>query len=420
VNVDWGRLRAVVFQSDDWGLCAWVPDEQAYRALADSPAWRTPSGRSYGRSTLESADDVAQLTEALLEFRGADGFPPVWQANTVMAAPDYEQLVPPLFPVEELPLVRLPGTPSRWRRPGLWEQVRSAQEAGVWWPELHGLHHLPATAWLTALRRGATDARRAHEHQSPVCETVVASSEYDPSEPKEQRVRSLEMAVQHFQTLFGRRPNSLCPPDYRWDDLLEQEAERHGIGILQGKAEQVGRFPTVRRLWRQIHWPEAPGRHFNMPPRIAFEPRGGKHLDGTLGPAAVHRRVRAAWSRSQPAVISTHRASYAHLDPDWSEAGRGALRDLLRRLMADAALFLTDAEVRSLTERGWSARAIGARGVLVRSYGADHDTARFQAPSGVAGVGLREGSAAATRARVENGSVVVQLDRGECLLEWRR
>ena len=85
MNLDWRRLKAVVLESDDWGLCAWVPDERAFRSLADTPAWRGPAARAYGRSTLEGADDVALLSAVLLEFRGGDGLPPVWQANTVMA-----------------------------------------------------------------------------------------------------------------------------------------------------------------------------------------------------------------------------------------------------------------------------------------------------------------------------------------------
>jgi hypothetical protein len=418
VNVDWGRLRAVVIQSDDWGLCAWVPDEQAHRALADSPAWRRPAGRIYGRSTLESADDVARLTETLLEVRGADGFPPVWQANTIMAAPDYERLEPPQFPMDELPLIRLPGTPQRWNRPGLWEQVRRAQEAGVWWPELHGLHHLPAAAWVEALRRGAIDARRAHEHQCLVCEAAEASGEYDASEPAELRARDLEQAIAHFQTLFGRPPGSICPPDYRWDDAFEADAERLGITTLQGKAEQSGPFPRVRRILHQLRWPDPRGRRFYMPARIAFEPRGGSGSEGRVGVHAVHAAVRRAWSRSQPAVVSTHRVSYAHLDPPWAEAGRAALRDLLGRLMADGALFLTDAEVRSLNELGWSARPIGDRGVLVRCYSPARETVRVQLPAGVQYVSVREGGKSA-EFRVQDGQATAHLDRGEYLLEWK-
>ena len=97
VNPVWRRLKAVVLESDDWGLCAWSPDEHAHRVLTDTPEFRSPAGRIYGRSTLESAQDVHRLAGVLGELRGADGFPPVWQANTVMASPDYAGLRPPLF-----------------------------------------------------------------------------------------------------------------------------------------------------------------------------------------------------------------------------------------------------------------------------------------------------------------------------------
>ena len=152
MSLDWRRLRAVVIESDDWGLCAWSPDEQAHRVLTDTPAFRSTAGRRYGGSTLESADDLRALTEMLLEFKGGDGSPPVLQANTVMAAPDYARLRPPHLDDGELPLVALPDTPTRWKRPGLWSAIQAACDAGVWWPDC-GLHHLPERAWLVALDR---------------------------------------------------------------------------------------------------------------------------------------------------------------------------------------------------------------------------------------------------------------------------
>jgi hypothetical protein len=397
-----------------------VPDEQAHRALADTPTWRTPAGRHYGRSTLESAEDVARLVDTLLEFRGGDGFPPVWQANTIMGAPDYPRLVPPLFEIGELPMVMLPEVPSRWRRPGLWAQIEKAQELGAWWPELHGLHHLPLTAWLGALRRGAADARRAHEQQVLVCQAVEASGEYDPSEPSDVRVRNLERAVEHFRVLFHRDPVSICPPDYRWDESLEADAERLGVRIVQGLGERAGRFPRARHWFHQLRWPDPSGKRFYMPARIAFEPRGLCDAASPVGANRVHAAARAAWSRGQPAVISTHRVNYAHLDSAWSEAGRAALRELMARLMADGATFLTDAEVQSLWERGWSARAIGSRGVLVRSYGPGRQAVRIPMPSTAKGAVVREGATRGVQVRVEEGHVAAALDRGEYLLEWQR
>lgn len=421
MNLEWRRMKAVVFESDDWGLCAWSPDEHAFRVLSDTPSFRSPAGRRYGGSTLESAADVRELGRSLEEFRGGDGFPPVWQANTVMAAPDFARLRPPLFETAEIPLVAPPDAPLRWRRPGLWEEVNKAVDEGTWWIELHGLHHLPETAWLNALRRGEDDARRAHEQQSPICQAVEASGEYDPREPREHRAKRLAQAVERFEAMTGRKPGSFCVPDYRWDDALEDDLDRLEIGVLQGKAEQAGaRFPRLRRLLLRYRWPLRAGRRFYMPPRIAFEPclsaRGAT-------PEAVddaHRGAREAWSRGQPAVISTHRVNYAHLVPAWSEHGRAALRDLLKRLTVDGAVFLTDLEVRQLEDRGWSQREIGERGVLLRYYGVPREPIRFPARPGAARVSVREGRGPdGVEITVTGGEVVARLNVGEYLLEWK-
>jgi hypothetical protein len=420
VNLDWRRLKAVVLESDDWGLCAWSPDEQARRALADGPAFRSAPGRRYGGSTLESASDVRALADTLLEFRGGDGMPPAWQANTIVASPDYAALAAPLFACDTVPLVDLPATPSRWHRPGLVDAMHHAIDAGVWWPELHGLHHLPETAWLAALRRGEADARRGFEHQCPVCEAVEASGEYDPSEPDGDRDRRLRAAVERFTRLFGRAPSSLCPPDYRWDSRLEAAAAALGIAALQGRAEQHGAsLPRVRRAVRRMRWPESSGTLLFMPPRIAFEPCGPEQVAARVGAAPAARKARAAWGAGQPAVISTHRLNYAHLDPRWSEGGRAALRDLLAALAGEGASFLTDAEVASLHARGWSVRPIGQRGALVRHHGVPREPLRIEAPAGVTGVALREGAGEA-EAAFDAGFVELRANLGEYILEWRR
>jgi hypothetical protein len=423
VNLDWHRLKAVVIESDDWGLCAWVPDDQAHRVLAGQPAFRSEAGQRYGRSTLESARDVDRLAATLLEFRGGDGLPPVWQANTIVASPDWARLTPPLFEVGDLPLTGLGEATGRWERPGLLAAVRRACDQGAWWPELHGLHHLPAGAWLAALRRGQHDARAAHEQQSPVCVAVEAGGEYDAAETHETRARDLREAVARFEKLFGRRPESFCPPDYRFDDWLESEAGRLGLTTLQGKPEQGGgRLIGVRRRLLQLRFPHTAGARFYLPPRIAFEPRGEAGPAGRLGATAVHRAVRAAWGRGQPAIVSTHRLNYAHLDEPWSEAGRAALRDLLGSLTADGAVFLTDAEVRSLAERGWSLRPLGRRGALLRHYGVPLEPLRFAAPPGATAANLRAPGAGADGGeggvKVADGTAEARVQLGEHVIEW--
>ena len=422
MNLDWHRLRAVVLESDDWGLCGWVPDDRAHRALANQPAFRTEAGLRYGRSTLETAEEVRLLAAELLEWRGGDGFPPVWQANTIVANPDYARMHPPLFEFDELPLCVHPKLPARWERPGLWDAIRKAEADGVWWAELHGLHHLPETAWLSALRRGESDARRAHEQSSPICRAAEAGGEYDVAEPRELRARSVRRAVQAFRTLFGRAPTSFCPPDYRFDDWFEGEAAAIGLTTFQGKAEQAGRgWAPLRRRWFGLRFPHLVGTRFNMPPRIAFEPEGVAQSKTSRGLEAAMRGVHAAWAQGRPAVVSTHRMNYAHLDAARTRGSREALRELLRRLCAERAVFLLDMEVRQLAERHWSVRDLGGRGVLLRHFGVPRETLRFPTPAGVTGACLR-GPHDDPRAEllVADGGLEMRVNLGEYVIEWLR
>ena len=365
MTLDWRRQKAVVLESDDWGLCAWSADEEAHRALAATPSFRDAVGRRYGRSTLERAEDVHALCAVLEEHRDANGITPVWQANTVMAAPDFAGIAGAASIPEQIPLVFLPDLPTRWTRPGLWDAVRSAVERGTWWPELHGLHHIPASAWLAALRRGDADARLALEHDCLVCRATQAGSEYGPDEPEPRRRDQLVQAQRHFERAFGRAAVSLCPPDYGWDARLEPQMHALGLRVLQGWVEQAGLSWLGRRL-RRRRWPRGNGPLFAMPARIAFEPRGDASPEAPLGAHRTLARVRAAWRAGRPAVVSTHRLNYAHLDGRWPDAGRAQLRTLLAALVDVGATFLTDSEVLGLERKGWSLRPIGARRGLLR------------------------------------------------------
>ena len=138
-----------------------------------------------------------------------------------------------------------------------------------------------------------------------------------------------------------------------------------------------------------------------------------------MGAAAAHAAARAAWSRGQPAVVSTHRVSYAHLDGAWSEAGRAALRDLLGRLMGDNALFLTDAGcgASSITD-GRRARS-GCRARWSAATAHPRRGELLAVPPGTDHVAVREGCARGRPLSIENGHAVAWLTPGEYLVEWK-
>jgi len=178
-------------------------------------------------------------------------------------------------------------------------------------------------------------------------------------------------------------------------------------------------MPRLSRLIHQFRWPHRRGRRFYLPPRISFEPRGRRDAR-RVGVASVHRRVRAAWNRGQPAIVSTHRMNYVHLDAAWREVGRDQLRDLLNALTSDGATFVTDAEVRQLVERGWSVRALGERGALLRRYRDAKGPLRFPAPHSAVRAVLRDaGPAEHVGLAIENGEVIAEVPSGEHVIEWR-
>ncbi len=420
MGLDWHRLRAVVLQSDDWGLCAWVPDERAHRALADGPAFRSRAGQRYGRSTLESAADVRALARVLEGVRGGDGLPAVLQANTIVANPDYDAAAAPAaLAAGALPLHAHPALPSRWARPGLWEAVREAERAGVWWAELHGLHHLPMRAWRLALQRGEDDARHALAHASPICSAAQSGGEYDPAEPEAERAADLAAALAHFRALFGRAPDSCCPPDYRFDAWFESQLAAAGVGVLQGAPERHGAaWPRLERWRAARRFPEHAHGLLRMPPRIAFEPLGDPAPATRVGTSAAQRHAEAAWRAGRPAVISSHRLNYAHLDAAWAAAGREALSALLTALAAHGARFLTDTEVRQLLTRGWSVR-LGRDGGVLRQLRMSQAPLRFALPPHARGAWFEDASAAgAATLQSEGGMAEARVGVGEFRIRW--
>ncbi|MEY4374740.1 MAG: hypothetical protein RL760_907, partial [Candidatus Eisenbacteria bacterium] len=140
---------------------------------------------------------------------------------------------------------------------------------------------------------------------------------------------------------------------------------------------------------------------------------------GPRGLAAAIHKVHEAWQHGQPAIVSTHRMNYAHLDEPWAERSRTALRELLTRLCADGAVFLTDHEVRQLVEHNHSWRPLAGRGVLLRHYGVPRDELRHPVPEGVTGALLRGGQGdAKAEVTVADGEVRARVNVGEYVLEW--
>lgn len=363
--VDWRAARAVVLESDDWGLCGFLPDSAA-AGDAERSAWRAEVAPPvYWDSTLEDSAAVAELAAVLAEFRGRDGLPPVLQANMIVSA-----LAPPAGPgppVADAAWRRhdLPDRPAEYARPGLEAAVDAAIARGVWRPELHGSFHYDPERRRAAVAADSLALAAARRGVLPFPGSATAW-ELGPQRPPAVLAAELDRALELFARRFGRRPSSVCAPDYVWDGRSERLWQERGLTVIQAKREQrsplwpSGRLDhrarkVLARAWDRL---AHPGRAY-LDRNVRFEPAQAP-ADSALVARAL-AAAGAAWRRGEPAVVESHRINYARLTPGAAAAGRRQLRSLLAALTregAPAPLFLTDDEVAQLQAGGasWTRR----------------------------------------------------------------
>ena len=317
--------QAVVLESDDWGLCAWVPDEQAYRVLAGQPAFRSEAGQRYGRSTLESAHDVQRLAALLLEFRGGDGCRRCgrrtrsWPRRT--GAPRAAALRSRIAAAR-----RARRAHGRWQRPGLLVAVRRAEESGVVGGAARAAS--PARARVAA-RAAARPARRAPRSSTRVrcaSRSRGAASTTRPSRARSARARAARGGDALHGALRAHADVVRLPGLPLDDDWLEGRSRIARLTTLQGKPEQsaaAGRRCAAAGLGCSSHHERRA-----VLPAAAHRVRAARRRrvarpDRRRGRAP--RRARGV-GRGRPAVLSSHRLNYAHLDEPWSEASGPAAR----------------------------------------------------------------------------------------------
>ena len=85
--VDWTRVRAVCIESDDWGLCGFLPDTTALVGLDREDLSPGEFPEVYWGSTLEDSTVLSRLCEVLERHPGRDGLPAVMQASSSLVRP---------------------------------------------------------------------------------------------------------------------------------------------------------------------------------------------------------------------------------------------------------------------------------------------------------------------------------------------
>ncbi len=232
----------VLLQSDDWGRVGVRDAEGREELLA---AGLKLGERPYDLYSLETAEDVHELSEVLKSLQDSVGQSPCLEMNFVVANVDFPASAATGFRSISLkPLAE--GLPGRWVRLGLYDAYRAGIEARVFTPAMHGTTHFCQQAVAHALthdgERGES-IRTLWKSETPYIHwrmPWVGYEYWDPERapaerfiPEVEQERWIGWAASSYRKFFGEEAVSVCAPGYRADSTTHRLWRKQGIRVAQ-------------------------------------------------------------------------------------------------------------------------------------------------------------------------------------------
>lgn len=337
----------VVFQSDDWGRVG-LRDQAGLEELR--AAGLSLGEKPYDFYTLETAEDVAALSQLLKRHRDATGRTPCLGMNFLTGNLDFGKMADSDF--RDVQWRSLPdGLPDGWRRPCLFEAYREGVDAGIFWPALHGLSHFCSPAvereLLSETERSAL-LRVLWTAGTPYIYwrmPWVGYEYWDPSQSKEERFLSEELqanaigaAVGYFAKFFSTLPRSACAPGYRANADTHKAWAHFGVQVAQNGPGEL--TPPHMDEFGLLH----------LYRTLDFEPAIAQDL--TI--EASVRAVEDSFARGIPAIVSIHSINFHSSVRDFRSRTLELLDQLLTALEAKHPdlLYLHDGDIYDLVQSG--------------------------------------------------------------------
>ncbi len=348
-NAVWSQHRAILMQTDDWGMCAWAPTVAAYEAMHPFEFMRTP----WSSGTLETPADMERMFSLLEQFEGGDGLPVVFEPIYMISSPDYDAIEANGF-TEYVDIALDRGVSQGWARGDLTAKAREGLERMVWHPGYHGrAHHFSPRAWMGRLQRNEEMAHRAFKQRMYVCETVPERRPEYADMSDDALVAWTVEGLNRFERAFGYRARSARNNDFLpgQGQLALRTCAANGMRCVNTDGNFT--MPDADLVF--------------LPRAINFEPfMTGDHEDVVERTLADMAR---AWAKGEPVILSSHRRNYKAFDVANVERNFAALEVLLgaiARRYPDAVWVCGD-EVAQLDRQGWSVVRRGAR-LVGRNY----------------------------------------------------
>jgi len=329
--------KMIIIECDDWGGIN-MPSTVVYERLL--AAGLKVGNRMWNRfDTLETAEDLEQLFTVLDSVRDASNKPAVFTPVTNVANPDFERIRSEGF--VNYYYEKFTDTLNRYY-PGknvfkLWKE---GLQAGIFMPELHGREHLAVQLWMEELRQGNKDLRIAFDsgflsldipHLLPPARGFRAEFFFTREEQRPFLVNSIIEGVGLFEEIFGYTPAVFVPANGIFHPDFTSTIAASGVKFLW--VNHFLRYPQeggkLKTKW-VITGQRGPGGLTYYTRNCSFEPNSEHYrgVDFTVN------QIEAAFRWGKPAIVSTHRASYAGgLDPKNRTRGLTELKKLLIRIL---------------------------------------------------------------------------------------
>jgi len=329
--------KIVVLECDDWGSIN-MPSNEAYsRMLA---AGLNVGNRKWNRSdTLETSRDLEDLFHVLDSVRDSRNKPAVFTPFTNVANPDFDKIKADGF--AKYHYEKFTDTLKRYYPDdNVFKLWMEGLNAGIFVPELHGREHFSVQFWLQELQSGNKDLHDAFNEgfvsldlpgALPQVRGFRAEFFFAEEDQTPFLLDSLKDGVSIFKEIFGYVPRVFVPANGIFHPDFEGLLADTGVKYLW--VNQVMRYPSkdgrLKSRWMKSGQ-KGPGGLIYYTRNCSFEPNGEdyKGVDFTL------KQIEAAFRWGKPAVISSHRASYAGgLDPANRSRGLNELKMLLNRII---------------------------------------------------------------------------------------
>lgn len=307
----------VLIESDDWG----------------------PGGEFH-------AERLQALLDALAFHKDSTKRSAVLTANVVLSVPDVPQIVGAGILSRKM-LDRDFG--------GIHKTMLQGIANGTFVPQLHGLEHLNAEAFVDLCRTSdpRTESARSDTNwwdwealDSPLQGHYVDGSRL-PSRPisREKADQIVTMATDLFTGMFGCPSLTAVAPCYLWNDDIEQSWARHSIKGIQtagyrcNARDRDGNYVQDKVLIRAGDKNER--EQVYLVRNIMFEPVDGKNTPDTAYAEALQAKRQAL-----PLTISTHRYNFTRSAREFTDSLAG-LDELLNQLTQNIPdlRFLSSAEL---------------------------------------------------------------------------